>query len=333
MIDVLRGLALVAMATYHFTWDLDFFGYLTPGTAQTGFMKWYARGIASTFLMLAGFSLVLAHQRGIRWPSFRKRFAMVAGAALLITLGTYFAMPRGFIFFGILHQIALGSLIGLAFLRLPPVLTLAAAAAMISAPHFLRSALFDAPALWWVGLSSIDPPSNDYVPVLPWTGVVLIGAALAKLTMASGLFSTLRQIQAGKTRPGKALSYLGRHSLVVYLLHQPLLIGSIYLFSLLSPPPPADPAAAYQRACMQNCALTQSVGFCEAFCPCVKTNMQALGEFDKLLSGALDPANIVHGRDHIGAPVGRPWSVLAIEHVVLRDTVDHAQHTRIGRQH
>ena len=94
-IDVLRGLALIAMATYHFTWDLEFFGYAGPGTASMGPMTWYARGIASTFLVLAGVSLVLAHQAGINWPSFRKRLAMVAGAALLITIGTFFAMPRG----------------------------------------------------------------------------------------------------------------------------------------------------------------------------------------------------------------------------------------------
>jgi uncharacterized membrane protein len=288
-IDVLRGLALIAMATYHFTWDLEFFGYAGPGTALMGPMKWYARGIASTFLMLAGVSLFLAHGKAVSWPSFRKRFAMVAGAALLITLGTYFAMPRGFIFFGILHQIALGSLIGLAFLRLPAALTLAAAAAMIAAPHFLRNEFFDAPALWWVGLPAIDPPSNDYVPVLPWTGMVLIGIALAKLAARNGLFERLRPFQAGKTRPGKALSLLGRHSLAFYLIHQPFMLASLTLFSFISPPSPPDPAALYQRACMENCALTQSAGFCEFFCPCVNTKMEALGDFDKLLSGALNP--------------------------------------------
>jgi uncharacterized membrane protein len=289
LIDVLRGLALVAMATYHFTWDLEFFGYAAPGTATMGAMKWYARGIASTFLMLTGFSLVLAHQAGINWPSFRKRFAMVAGAALLITLGTYFAMPKGFIFFGILHQIALGSLIGLAFLRLPPAVTLAAAAAMIAAPHFLRSAVFDAPALWWAGLSSIDPPSNDYVPVLPWTGMVLAGIGLARLAAQYGIFERLQRFQAGKTRPGAALSFLGRHSLAFYLIHQPAMLGCLYVFSVISPPAPRDPVADYQRACAENCVLTQSPGFCASFCPCVKTRMQALGQFDKLLSGALDP--------------------------------------------
>jgi uncharacterized membrane protein len=296
-IDVLRGLALIAMATYHFTWDLEFFGYAGPGTASAGPMKWYARGIASTFLMLAGFSLVLAHQAGIRWPSFRRRFAMVAGAALLITLGTYLAMPKGFIFFGILHQIALGSLIGLAFLRLPPLLTLAAAAAMIAAPQFLRSAFFDAAALWWVGLSSADPVSNDYVPLLPWTGMVLMGVVLGKLAARHGVVDQLRIFRAGNTRPGAALSFLGRHSLAFYLIHQPLLIGCLYLFSLISPPAPRDPVATYQKACVENCALTQSERFCASFCPCVKTRMEALGQFDKLMSGALDPnidANVLN---------------------------------------
>jgi uncharacterized membrane protein len=296
-IDVLRGLALIAMATYHFTWDLEFFHYAAPGTASVGLMKWYARGIASTFLALAGFSLVLAHQAGIKWPSFRERFAMVAGAALLITIGTYLAMPSGFIFFGILHQIALGSLIGLGFLRLPPAVTLAAAAAMIAAPHFLRTAFFDNPALWWVGLSSIDPVSNDYVPLLPWTGIVLLGVVFGKLAARYGAFDRLRRFKAANSRPGEALSFLGRHSLAFYLIHQPVLLGCLYVFSFMSPPAPRDLVATYQKACVENCALTQSQAFCASFCPCVKTRMEALGQFDKLMSGALDPntdANVLN---------------------------------------
>jgi uncharacterized membrane protein len=293
-IDVLRGLALIAMATYHFTWDLEFFHYAGPGTASVGPMKWYARGIASAFLMLAGFSLVLAHQAGTNWPSFRKRLAMVTGAAFLITVGTYIFMPREFIFFGILQQIALGSLIGLAFLRLPPILTLAAAAAMIAAPHFLRSELFDNPALWWVGLSSTDPVSNDYVPVLPWTGMVLIGVALARLAAHFGIFERLGRIKAAASQPGAALSFLGKHSLAFYLIHQPVLLGCLWVLSFISPPPAPDPAASYQKACMENCALTQSQPFCASFCPCVKTKMEVIGQFDKLLSGALDPKSDVN---------------------------------------
>ncbi|TGU11280.1 DUF1624 domain-containing protein, partial [bacterium M00.F.Ca.ET.156.01.1.1] len=64
-LDTLRGQALIAMASYHFTWNLEYFGYLEPGTATTGLWKLYARGIATSFLFLAGFSLFLAHGKGV----------------------------------------------------------------------------------------------------------------------------------------------------------------------------------------------------------------------------------------------------------------------------
>ena len=70
-LDVLRGIALIAMAAYHTGWDFEFFGYLEPGTTGQGAWKLYARIIASTFLMLVGFSLVLGHGRGFRVPRLR----------------------------------------------------------------------------------------------------------------------------------------------------------------------------------------------------------------------------------------------------------------------
>ena len=81
-IDVARGVALLAMASYHFTWDLEFFGYITPGTTGMGGWKLYARCIASTFLVLVGVSLVLAHQGGVRWPKFWRRWLGIAAAAV-----------------------------------------------------------------------------------------------------------------------------------------------------------------------------------------------------------------------------------------------------------
>ena len=222
-IDVVRGIALIAMASYHFTWDLEFFGYTDPGLTAFGWWKIYARCIASTFLFLVGVSLYLAHGRRIRWNGFWKRFAMVAGAAIAISVVTRIATPDGFIFFGILHEIALASLLGLLFLRLPALLTLVVAALVIAAPVYLRLEAFDHPWLWWVGLSATSPRSNDYVPLFPWFGAVLLGIAAAKLASASGVRARLASFTPG--RWANPLVFIGRHSLAFYLIHQPLLIG------------------------------------------------------------------------------------------------------------
>lgn len=285
LIDVARGAALVAMAIYHFTWDLEFFGYIEPGTTAEGGWKLFARAIASSFLFLVGLSLVLAHARGIRWQPFFWRLAMVALAAAAISLVTWFAVPGGFIFFGILHQIALGSLIGLAFLRLPWLVVLAAAVAAIAAPHYLRSAAFDAPVWWWIGLSSADPPSNDYVPVFPWTGAVLAGMAVAKLAGGLGLLAALASVPTG--RRAAPLVFAGRHSLAVYLIHQPVLIGAIWLFALLVPPP-AQTASGFMGACTTTCMETRDGDFCPRYCACVLERLDDENRLDDLLAGDQD---------------------------------------------
>jgi len=285
-IDIARGVALLAMAVYHFAWDLEFFGYAAPGMTAFGNWKLFARCIASSFLFLVGVSLVLAHAGGVKWPSYWRRLAMVAGAAALISAATYVATPDTFIFFGILHQIALASLLGLAFLRLPWLVTALLAVAVIAAPHYLRNAAFDHPALWWVGLSSRNPPSNDYVPLFPWFGAVLLGMAAAKLASAAGLFERL----AG-WRPGRwsgPFAFGGRHSLAVYLIHQPVLIGLLWLVAQIAPPPPLTPTARFTPACQASCTQTRDADFCIAYCACALERLQSEALLDSVLEGGQD---------------------------------------------
>jgi uncharacterized membrane protein len=286
LIDVARGGALAAMAIYHFTWDLEFFGYIEPGTTAFGGWKLFARAIASSFLFLVGVSLVLAHARGIRWQPFLRRLAMIAVAAAVISLVTWFAVPGGFIFFGILHQIALASLIGLAFLRLPWPMTLIAAALVIAAPHYLRSSLFDPPLLWWVGLSSADPPSNDYVPLFPWTGAVLAGIAATKLAASLGLLTALSTVRPG--RWAAPFTFAGRHSLAFYLIHQPVLIGSVFLFAQLAPPPARTAEGGFTSACIATCEETRGGDFCPGYCACVLDRLQTENRLDEVFAGDQD---------------------------------------------
>src|SRR5690606_12348748 len=251
-IDIMRGTALLAMASYHFTWDLEFFGYADPGLTAFGPWKIYARCIATTFLFLVGVSLVLAHGKEIRWNGFWKRLGMVTAAALGITAVTFVAVPGGFIFFGILHQIALASVLGLAFLRLPWLVTALLAAFVVALPAYFRSTAFDHPAFWWVGLSSVSPRSDDSVPLFPGFGAVLAGIAAARLAEVSGVLARIAALSPGGwARP---LVFTGRHSLAFYLIHQPILVACIWAFSQIAPAPVEPPQTGFLKACQASCA-------------------------------------------------------------------------------
>jgi len=225
-VDAARGAALLAMAIYHFSWDLSFFQLIaTPvGTDPAG--KWFARAIAGSFLFLVGVSLVLGHGERIRWPPFTRRVAMIAAAAAAVTVVTYFAFPGSYIFFGILHCIAVSSLIGLAFLRAPLALVIALAVACLAAPWLLTSPAFNSVGWVWLGLASEQVPSNDYNPLLPWFAMVLLGITVARLIPSKSWPTWQPRDPVTRT-----LALAGRHSLLFYLAHQPVLLGVLWLVS------------------------------------------------------------------------------------------------------
>lgn len=224
-LDLARTLALIGMASFHFGFDLESFGHVALGTMSTGFWWAFARLVAGSFLFFVGIGLYLAHGQAIRWRSFLKRLAMIVASAALVTVATYFAVGPYFIFFGILHSIALSSLIGLLFLRLPAPLTLLCALAAALAPSYLRSTAFDAPWLLWTGLSVRPIFAMDFEPILPWLAPVLTGIAVARIGARAGLWDRLRSPRPGPVL--RALAWPGQHSLAIYLIHQPVLIGIV----------------------------------------------------------------------------------------------------------
>jgi uncharacterized membrane protein len=292
-IDIARGVALIAMAVYHFAWDLEFFGYAPPGMTAIGGWKLFARCIASSFLLLVGVSLYLAHSRGIRWPSYWRRLAMVAASAAAITLATWFATPDNYIFFGILHQITFASVAGLLFLRMPPVVTLAIGVAIVFAGNRYTSPLLDHPALAWIGLAETRPRSSDFVPVFPWFGVVLIGMAVAAFAARAGLFDRLRRLKHGNW--SKPLAFIGRHSLAFYLIHQPVLISLVWLASQVIEPPPVEPRQGFVRACQSTCLAERPEKFCTVYCGCVADGLQS----EDKLEEAFAPSQSQEFRDRL----------------------------------
>ncbi|MBY4891673.1 DUF1624 domain-containing protein [Rhodobacteraceae bacterium N5(2021)] len=225
-LDIARTGALVAMALFHFVFDLEMFGHVAPGTATSGLWRALAVATAGAFLALAGAGLWLAHGGGIRWAAFWRRFAIIAGAALLVSIGTYIAFPHAFVFFGILHSIALCSLLGLAALRLPVVAIAALAVAVFYAPDYLRSDAFNAPYWWWTGLQTIPLSTVDYEPVFPWFAAFLMGMAASKWAAHVGLWARLSTPTPSRTAHLAGLP--GRHSLLIYLVHQPVLIALVW---------------------------------------------------------------------------------------------------------
>ena len=229
LLDLIRTAALLGMAAFHLSYDLLMFGLIPYDYSQTPFFYFHARTVAATFLILAGIGLWLAHQNGIRWSSFWRRFGKIFAAALLVSLATRFAMPEYYVFFGILHAIAFYSLLGLTTLRLPAPITLALAATFILGSYYWQSETFNAPLLRFIGLG-IDPAQTvDFEPIFPWFGAFLIGIAIGRIGTKTHLWAKLTNRPSGKWI--RILSWPGQHSLPIYLIHQPVLMGLVWAYA------------------------------------------------------------------------------------------------------
>lgn len=227
VIDAARGVALLAMFAYHLSFDLNYFGAIHQNFNFDPFWLTARTLILGSFLLLVGVSLVLATQQGIRWPSFLRRLGRVAGCALLVSIGSYLMFPHSWIYFGVLHHIALASLLGLAFLRLD-WMNLPLGLGLIALGTVLKLSAFDAPALQWIGLMTHKPITEDYVPLLPWFGAVLLGMFAGRRFVQWDTLGAARN-WAPFGRATWLLTLAGRHTLLLYMLHQPIFIGVLYV--------------------------------------------------------------------------------------------------------
>lgn len=266
-LDMARGLALVAMAIYHFVWDLSFFRYIDAGAATAPLWAWFAKSIAASFLFLTGVSFALATRRGLQRALYLRRLFMITAAAFGVSIATAYAMPHAPVLFGILHCIAAVSLLMLPFIRLPPVASLALAALIFIAPALWTSPRFDGDALVWLGLNATPLSAVDHIPLLPWAGWSFLGFGLMRIALQQGYFAERNRMSPIilASRPGRALALAGRHSLAVYLLHQPVLLGLLWLGA-----PAPDPAREFQTSCRIACRAGNSdANHCDRYCGCV----------------------------------------------------------------
>ena len=233
-IDVLRAGAMLWMTAYHLCFDLNFFRLIREDFYRDPFWTWQRTAIVSLFLFTAGLSQAVAVHQGQTWARFGRRWLQVAGAALLVTAGSLVVFPQSFIYFGVLHGIAAMLIVVRLTAGWGAWLWLLGALAI--GGKFLAPALIQAfpvldvlntPWLNWLGLVSRKPQTEDYVPLLPWLGVMWWG-------MAAGRWAVRERPQwlgSGAPTGGgrRALVLLGQWSLSYYLLHQPVLMGLIWV--------------------------------------------------------------------------------------------------------
>ena len=208
-IDQLRGLAVILMIIFHTLYNLKLFGHLSI-PPQNPLWALFPNMIVALFMLTMGISLALAHHPHIRWNFLITRLLKISLAAALISLSTRLLFPQKWVYFGALHNIAVCSLMALPFLQFPRI-------------ALGTSVLLPFLPLPWIKLSHA---SMDYIPPFPWLAPALLGIFLFHFRGGTFLKIHLPHISL--------LLFWGRHALLIYLIHQPLLYGFLLLVRTVS---------------------------------------------------------------------------------------------------
>ena len=255
-IDAMRGVAIITMIVYHTMWDLWYWGVFPDVVLWEGFWRYWQRFTAGTFLILVGVSLTLVYRRERArrgpdvnlFPKYLLRGLKIFGLGMIITVVVTVA-GVGYVDFGILHLIGISTILAYPFLRFT-WLNLALWALFSAAGKWIETIHFD--GRWvsiplgstmflffldgrWLAPFGITPtryPAVDYFPLIPWFGVVLLGVWFGNWFYANNR----RRVPLpdwGDAPPIAGLRFLGRHSLTIYLVHQPLILLVLALLGIV----------------------------------------------------------------------------------------------------
>jgi uncharacterized membrane protein len=233
-IDFLRGLAIILMIFFHILYDLNHFS-ITNYRLYSGIILIIARISASLFVILAGISISISYSRNKNQLStneliikFIKRGLKILLLGLVITVITWFYIQRGFIIFGVLHLIGTSIILSFIFIRYR-FINIIIGLFFILIGFYLKSFTFDFNLLIPLGFIPNNFWTIDYFPLFPWFGIFLIGIAIGNI-LYPNFERNFKFIDLSKNLFIKKFCFLGRNSLAIYFIHQPIIVVFIILF-------------------------------------------------------------------------------------------------------
>lgn len=240
-IDAIRGLSVILMVIYHGIYLLVWFG-LIQINLYSGWIWVVPRLIAGSFIFIMGLSLTLSYDRVKDKLStknliikFLKRGLFILILGFLVTLGTALVFgtssSQRIVFFGILHMIGLSILIAIPLIKLKwtnlfigmGVMLLGIGLGFYRFPFFI---------LLWLGFRPEAYAPVDYLPLLPWFSFVCFGLFTGRLLYPEGQ-TRFKLPELSKNLVVKSLTWIGRHSLWIYLIHVPVIYGVLVLLTNL----------------------------------------------------------------------------------------------------
>jgi uncharacterized membrane protein len=222
-IDLLRGLAIVLMVIFHFGYDLTVFGWVDFSTSKDIEWRIFRSVIVSSFLLAVGMSSYLAYHKSVN----KKKLTMAVGklfaVSLFITLGSLFMHSNTWVYFGIIHFITVALPISVLFVSAPFIALVIGTGCLVG----YWTGILNLYPIWQWSVLHLGIPTRtvDLVSFFPWIGVVLIGV----FVMHKELF----HIKINSNSVLNKLVYLGQHSLIIYLIHQPILYGLFGLTDMM----------------------------------------------------------------------------------------------------
>ena len=236
LLDISRGICVFAMIIYHFYWDLGYFGFIDLRSVTQGLGLFIAQIIGLSFITIAGISSRLLSLSNNYKSKFRKRLFTLVSISIAISTLTFILDKSSFIFFGILHFLSVCAIISLILIKIKSnfqLLIIFVAAGLIS----ISGITFNVPfILSWIGFNEEPPITNDFYPMIPWITFYFfgfwLGGMINKIPIKKSSNLSISNTQIGIVL--KITEYVGRKSLLIYILHQPLLFSLFLIYIQLS---------------------------------------------------------------------------------------------------